>query len=213
MILPRFDVTSVRIHWPLIVPRVSAPPMNATPTSIQVLSVPNLEFHITLSSVSPVPLSCDMDELCSEMTLCYCHPVFLIDQIHFDWPNPTHFRTSYTMSRRWKEGSRAIWYLQLADFYTTHQNLMQALRITYIDQPLVSSITRSHVILTIPRSIRVKNQQLLQVLEILSRWTARESSEGELAYVYGMREELMVPGWFSEGSPLGCYATRSIVSS
>lgn len=55
--------------------------MNATPTSIQVLSVPNLEFHITPSSVSPAPLSCDMDELSSEMTLCYCHPVFLIDQI------------------------------------------------------------------------------------------------------------------------------------
>lgn len=89
--------------------------------------------------------------------------VFLIDQIQ---------HTSALPLRSLEDGKKTatgISFPQLADFHTTHKTLMQALRMTYIDQTHVSSVPRQHVILTIPRSIRVKNQQVLQVLEILSR--------------------------------------------
>lgn len=132
--------------------------------------------------------------------------MFLIDQIQHTSALP--FRSLEDA----KKAATGISVPQLADFYTTHQTLMQALRITYIDRTNVSFVQRPHVILTIPRSIRVKNQQVLQVLEILSRCTARESSEGELVYFHGVREEYMVLGGFKRAAAgLLCYSQHRLV--
>lgn len=82
----------------------------------------------------------DMVELCSENTLCYY-------RLLFNRPYSTPIRSFALLSEVWKMERKLpgeFHFLSQLSFNTTYQTLMQALRITYIDQTHISHQSHGH---------------------------------------------------------------------